>query len=450
MSSLRRRYTDGPTESQKLYGSDLPPSLRWGAARKHTGSHGPGAVPRPEGYSNGAVEGFPPIPGYAASTGSGVYRGRSDRLGADLADELAEMHVERRIRTHSHDRTDRRKADLADELTEMRLERRMRSRSRGRSEPYRHDLGRRDYYFSDARSIERERRPFAGWTSTDKPFLLRNTAEGTSSDEQTDADENLSHASGSLAVPETGSIDEWERVSAIFGRDDVYGSEHLRSNGVADDVERNSGSRKRLSAEGGAERYEYLSDSDRIKHRHDHSGWEGRPSSSRPRPRRRAIDVSEHSTRSRRRRSQPYRSESNSSGNSHSTWVSRDTKSWFFQSWSVKPAKGFITQDLGSDQTSTLSPAIVTELSDESRPKVEAAPAMPSPFQRVRSWRYNQVLPTVEPTLKRIVHATYGDLLQSEALKGPNPPGFIAVPQSCSSQGDTLYHILWVRSTRII
>ena len=144
------------------------------------------------------------------------------------------MHIERRILTHSHDRTDRRKADLADELTEMRLERRMRSRSRGRSEPYRHDLGRWVYYVSDARSIERERRPFAGWTSTDKPFLLRNTAEGTSSDEQTDADENLSHASGSLAKPETGSIDGEERASAIIGPDNVYGSEHLRSHGVAD------------------------------------------------------------------------------------------------------------------------------------------------------------------------------------------------------------------------
>lgn len=438
MSSLKRRYTDGPTESQKLYGSDLPPSLRWGAARKHTGSHGLGAVSRPEGYSNAAVEGFSPIAGYATSTGSGAYRGRSDRLAADLADELTEMRLERRLHSRSRGRGDA--GSYAGEG---------RGRSRGRSEPYRHDLGRRYYYLSDARSIERERRPYARWTSTDKPFLLRDSAEGTSSDEQTDADENLSHASGLLGKPETGSIDGEERASAIIGPDNVYGSEHLRSHGVADDVERNSGSRKRLSAEGGAEKYEYHSDSDRIKHRHDHSGWEGRTSSSRPRPRRRAIDVSEHSTRSRRRRSRPYRSESSSSGNSYSTWVSRDSKSWFFQSWSVQPAKGFITQDLGSDQTSPLSPGIVTELSDESRPKVEAAPTMPSPFQRVLSWRYNQVIPTVETTLKRIVHATYGDLLQSEASKGTNPPGFIAVPQSCSSQGDTLYHILWVRSARI-
>jgi hypothetical protein len=33
--ALRRSYTDGPSESQKLYGSNLPPSLRWGAATKH-------------------------------------------------------------------------------------------------------------------------------------------------------------------------------------------------------------------------------------------------------------------------------------------------------------------------------------------------------------------------------------------------------------------------------
>jgi hypothetical protein len=86
-----------------------------------------------------------------------------------------------------------------------------------------------------------------------------------------------------------------------------------------------------------------------------------------------------------------------------------------------------------------MSPTIVTELSRDPLPQVESAP---SAFQRVRSWRYNQVLPTIEPTLKRVVHATYGDLLQNETLKGPNPPGFIAVPQSCGSQGDTLYHIL--------
>jgi hypothetical protein len=33
--SQRNPYADGPSQSQKLYGANLPPSLRWGAARKH-------------------------------------------------------------------------------------------------------------------------------------------------------------------------------------------------------------------------------------------------------------------------------------------------------------------------------------------------------------------------------------------------------------------------------
>jgi hypothetical protein len=46
--SLRRSYTDGPSESQKLYGSNLPPSLRWGAAKKHASAQSQEAIPKSE------------------------------------------------------------------------------------------------------------------------------------------------------------------------------------------------------------------------------------------------------------------------------------------------------------------------------------------------------------------------------------------------------------------
>jgi hypothetical protein len=46
--SLRRSYTDGPSESQKLYGSSLPPSLRWGAARKSAPAQEQETVPQSE------------------------------------------------------------------------------------------------------------------------------------------------------------------------------------------------------------------------------------------------------------------------------------------------------------------------------------------------------------------------------------------------------------------
>jgi hypothetical protein len=181
---------------------------------------------------------------------------------------------------------------------------------------------------------------------------------------------------------------------------------------------------------------------DRIKF-HD-PRREALSSSPRPRLRRPAVNAPRHSEGERPRQSRRDRPRSTSSGESYSTWEPRVAKSWFSKSWSVRSQNRRDMQSIGTYQTSPLPTAIVSELADESQPKPEASSAVPSPFQRVRSWRYNQVLPTIETTLKRVVHATYGDLLQNEALKGPNPPGFIAVPQSCSSQGDTLYHILWV------
>jgi hypothetical protein len=155
--------------------------------------------------------------------------------------------------------------------------------------------------------------------------------------------------------------------------------------------------------------------------------------------RKQATDVLGHSESRSPRRYRPERMRTDSSERSSSTFAPRVPILWFSKSWSVRSANGQLKRSHDSIQASPISPTIVTELSRDPLPQVESAP---SAFQRVRSWRYNQVFPAIEPTLKRVVHATYGDLLQKETLKGANPPGFIAVPQSCNSRGDTLYHIL--------
>jgi hypothetical protein len=395
MSSLRRSYTGGPSESQKLYGSDLPPSLRWGAARKHAGSHRPEAVYQSDFRSN-----FPSTPKYGRR-GRSRSRSSPDKLAADSAEERAELRLERRRLSRPRPRPrlrGRGRGDASSHTNESR------GRSSDREEYHTSGPGRLEHRVTDGQGIERERRPYAvGGPTKDraKRLLLRDTLEEVISDEQRDVEEEL----------------------------------FLR---------RNLRSDTRLSVDAGAERSGYPLN-ERIKHR-DYESKKKEPSlSPRPESPRSAIKVPRQSEDRRRRQSRRDRSRSKSSGDSNSTSVPRESKSWFSKSWSVRPQNEHNVQNTGTNQTSQLSTGIVTELADEPQPKLEAAPAVPSPFQRVRSWRYNQVLPTIETTLQRVVHATYGDLLQNEALKGPNPPGFIAVPQSCSSQGDTLYHILYVR-----
>jgi len=46
--SLRRSYADGPSESQKLYGSNLPPSLRWGATTRQSSDPEEDEIHQPE------------------------------------------------------------------------------------------------------------------------------------------------------------------------------------------------------------------------------------------------------------------------------------------------------------------------------------------------------------------------------------------------------------------
>lgn len=54
-----RSYPDRPTESQKLYGSDLPPSLRWGAARRYAAAYGRDEDPHYNAQLNNAAAAFP-------------------------------------------------------------------------------------------------------------------------------------------------------------------------------------------------------------------------------------------------------------------------------------------------------------------------------------------------------------------------------------------------------
>ena len=361
--SLRRSYTDGPNESQKLYGSDLPPSLRWGSARKITGTRGPDAASRPEVHSN-----FPQIPSYAESDSHRA------KIGAAAVGGLAASAIRRPRRSHSHGNIGRQATDLAEGRTDLRLERRMRSRSRGR----------RDTGSSDSKG-----RGHSGYSRHELARLERD-------------------------IPAPQDVEPFERKRRPYAIES--------------------------SVKAGAEEFDNSSPDNGVEYRQRHSR-RPEPIFHRRRSRRQAADVpgSTESRSPRRSRSKSMRSDS--SKESYPTWAPRASILWFSKSWSVRSAEGLHMKPHGLGQTSPVSPNIVTELSCDPLPQVGFAP---SAFQRVRSRRYNHIFPTIEPTLKRVIHATYGDLLQNEALKGPDQPGFIAVPQSCSSQGDTLYHILWV------
>ena len=59
--SRRPSRIDGPSESQKLYGSNLPPSLRWGAAANHSTIQDREAVPRNVSYGASYPEAGPQV-----------------------------------------------------------------------------------------------------------------------------------------------------------------------------------------------------------------------------------------------------------------------------------------------------------------------------------------------------------------------------------------------------
>jgi hypothetical protein len=110
--------------------------------------------------------------------------------------------------------------------------------------------------------------------------------------------------------------------------------------------------------------------------------------------------------------------------------LKRTQAPWFQRCWSAQPAEMHTSQDH------------LTGRHGERKALLEGN-AIKSPLrQRISSWRQTLSLVMGEPVLRRVVHATYGDLLQNNSQKSSNPPGFIAVPQLSGSQGETLYHVL--------
>jgi hypothetical protein len=385
---------------------------------------------------------FPSIPDYATRAEPDSHR---VKIGEAATGQSIAYAVRRRGRSRSYG------------SNESRLGRHKRSRSRGRGDVSSYDSGgrrRREFYrhekyrlehgsapaqdTKDDETLERKRRPYGAKSLIEfkeRPLLLHDAPGRVGSDEQLDADENLSHVSDWLDRSVSERTDARKHTAAILVPD---ASRRRRFHATAGSVKSKSTNDTGLSVEGGAEASDNSSTEDRIKDRQQHPR---RPAYAfyRKRVRKQATDVLGRSESRSPRRYRPELMRSDSSEQSFSTYAPRVSTLWFSKSWSVRSANGQLKRPHGSIQTSLMSPTIVTELSRDPLPQVESAP---SAFQRVRSWRYNQILPTIEPTLKRVIHATYGDLLQNETLKGPNPPGFIAVPQSCDSQGDTLYHIL--------
>lgn len=115
---------------------------------------------------------------------------------------------------------------------------------------------------------------------------------------------------------------------------------------------------------------------------------------------------------------------------------------WFQKCWSTRPPSADASRAIASDRTAPNLPMILTIPSRESIAPREAELAEPFTYQRIRSWRHGPVATTAKLTLKGVVHATYGNFLEDKTYKGANPPGLVAVPQSCKSQGDALFQIL--------
>jgi ParB-like chromosome segregation protein Spo0J len=136
--------------------------------------------------------------------------------------------------------------------------------------------------------------------------------------------------------------------------------------------------------------------------------------------------------------------ERRSSGSDHSRPLLQplSSRAWFERDWTVRPEKSQTQQDIFLQQPAPQSSTILTKGSFQSSAPPDAEAPEPLPYQRIRSWRYNPPVVTTKPVLKRVVYATYGDMLRDTTNKSLNPPGFITVPKASDSQGDALYHML--------
>lgn len=83
--SLERGYINRRSESQKLYGSSLPPSLRWGAARQHATTQNQEAVFQPAPNANSQANLPPATPEYIES--GEARNGAADALKASEVSE---------------------------------------------------------------------------------------------------------------------------------------------------------------------------------------------------------------------------------------------------------------------------------------------------------------------------------------------------------------------------
>jgi hypothetical protein len=132
--------------------------------------------------------------------------------------------------------------------------------------------------------------------------------------------------------------------------------------------------------------------------------------------------------------------QSESSGSSDA--MSESQTPWFQRCWSVQPGKVDTSQAAGSKRPPLQPTTVVTEMHGGSIAPTDNENVQPFSRHKVRSWRQNFDIATSNPTLKRVVHATYGNLLEGKNCKDSNTPGFMAVPQMYKLQGDALYHIL--------
>lgn len=117
---------------------------------------------------------------------------------------------------------------------------------------------------------------------------------------------------------------------------------------------------------------------------------------------------------------------------------------WFQRCWSVWPKEENENLLRGHvlGQAPERLPVIQNRTSSDPMTRIDLETTAHSPYQRVRSWRHDTGSGQAKPALKRVVHATYGDLLGDSGQEMCNPTGFSAVPKSCDSHGDALYYIL--------
>lgn len=118
------------------------------------------------------------------------------------------------------------------------------------------------------------------------------------------------------------------------------------------------------------------------------------------------------------------------------------SSSWFQWSWSANPDQAHASQDIVSSHLMTHEPTVLIGSPPEATEQDVGETIQPLSRQRVRYWKNRPAAWSFEPKLKRVVHATYGDMLEDGLEKYHYSPGYVTVPQSCASRGDALFYML--------